>query len=257
MARDYTTTAKRALTLSLTTSDHTFTRAAHNETMKAYAFLPLGLLSLLLTLIPDSAASYPSKRDYGIHDYFVLEHDPASGMPLLDILDLLGLELVEKAGELKDHWLIRSLKSNSDELESYEHLVRRRLLTEAGTFDPQARSLSRAIKHITPQTPRQRVKRGDFDLRAPQSTDWLNLSSSDVADREGITDPEFKDQWHLVNDEFHEHMVNVAPVWDMGIAGQGVISAMVDDGLDFESDDLAANFVSPLQLRLRDTISRT
>ena len=45
-------------------------------------------------------------------------------------------------------------------------------------------------------------------------------------------------------------MVNVAPVWDMGIAGEGIISAMVDDGLDYESDDLAANFVSRYVLYL-------
>lgn len=74
------------------------------------------------------------------------------------------------------------------------------------------------------------------------------MSSSAIAEREGIIDPNFGDQWHLVNDENPVHMVNVAPVWDMGIAGQGIISAMVDDGLDFESDDLAANFVSSFEL---------
>ncbi|OBZ65694.1 Protease KEX1 [Grifola frondosa] len=37
-------------------------------------------------------------------------------------------------------------------------------------------------------------------------------------------------------------MMNVTPVWDMGITGKGVITALVDDGLDYTSDDLAANF---------------
>lgn len=37
--------------------------------------------------------------------------------------------------------------------------------------------------------------------------------------------------------------MNVAGVWEMGITGKGIISAMVDDGLDFESPDLADNFV--------------
>ena len=36
----------------------------------------------------------------------------------------------------------------------------------------------------------------------------------------------------------------VTPIWDMGITGKGVITALVDDGLDYNSDDLAANFVS-------------
>ncbi|CAL1705543.1 unnamed protein product [Somion occarium] len=37
-------------------------------------------------------------------------------------------------------------------------------------------------------------------------------------------------------------MMNVTAVWEMGITGKGVISALVDDGLDYNSDDIAANF---------------
>lgn len=58
----------------------------------------------------------------------------------------------------------------------------------------------------------------------------------------GITDPEFGRQWHIVNDASPHNMMNVTGVWDMGITGKGVISALVDDGLDYTSDDLAANF---------------
>jgi kexin len=58
-----------------------------------------------------------------------------------------------------------------------------------------------------------------------------------------ITDPMFGQQWHLVNDDFPQHMMNATPVWEMGLTGKGVISALVDDGLDHQSDDLAANFV--------------
>ena len=68
-------------------------------------------------------------------------------------------------------------------------------------------------------------------------------TSAALAKSLGIADPEFPSQWHLVNDEFPVHMVNVTPVWEEGITGKGVLSALVDDGLDFESDDLAANFV--------------
>jgi kexin len=38
-------------------------------------------------------------------------------------------------------------------------------------------------------------------------------------------------------------MMNVTPVWDMGYTGKGVITALIDDGLDSESDDLKDNFV--------------
>jgi kexin len=53
----------------------------------------------------------------------------------------------------------------------------------------------------------------------------------------------FSQQWHIVNEEFPEHTMNVTGVWEMGITGKGVISALIDDGLDYEHRDLAANFV--------------
>jgi hypothetical protein len=53
----------------------------------------------------------------------------------------------------------------------------------------------------------------------------------------------FPQQWHLVNDEFPEHMMNATPVWEMGFTGKGIISSLVDDGLDYTSEDLVDNFV--------------
>ena len=38
--------------------------------------------------------------------------------------------------------------------------------------------------------------------------------------------------------------MNVTALWEEGITGEGIITAFVDDGLDYTSDDLAANFVS-------------
>ena len=38
--------------------------------------------------------------------------------------------------------------------------------------------------------------------------------------------------------------MNVTALWEEGITGKGVITAFVDDGLDYTSEDLAANFVS-------------
>ena len=38
-------------------------------------------------------------------------------------------------------------------------------------------------------------------------------------------------------------MMNVTGLWKEGLTGKGVISALIDDGLDYESDDLKGNFV--------------
>ena len=214
--------------------------------------VPLALVALLFSHINQVLSISPAllKRNHDTHEYFVLEHDSSSGIPLSVVLDTLNLELVGQAGQLLDHWLLRRPKigfrqvqgRSEDAIEALVH--KRSFEVRDGSEIGQ---IARAVKSVAPQTLKQRIKRSEPTIRVPQEQDWEHMSSEAVAEREGIIDPLFGEQWHLVNDEYHQHMVNAAPVWDMGIAGQGIISAMVDDGLDYESDDLAANFVCLLE----------
>lgn len=57
-----------------------------------------------------------------------------------------------------------------------------------------------------------------------------------------INDPQFLKQWHLVNPSYPGNDINVKDVWMGGITGKGVVAAIVDDGVDFESPDLKDNF---------------
>lgn len=63
-----------------------------------------------------------------------------------------------------------------------------------------------------------------------------------VAEEFGINDPIFKQQWHIVNTGFPGYDVNVIPVWRMNITGNGIVTALIDDGLDYESADLKDNY---------------
>lgn len=58
----------------------------------------------------------------------------------------------------------------------------------------------------------------------------------------GFTDPLLPVQWHLVNTLNRDIELNVTGLWGNDIQGQGVHVAIIDDGLDMHSDDLAANF---------------
>lgn len=221
--------------------------------------LPLGLVALLFIPLSSVATLPPAKRQYSTHDYYVLEHDPLVGASLAEVLDTLGLEFVEQAGELRNHWLLRRLKSHRRIAEeSAEDVIQTLAMLRSRAASSHDSHLSirhahrvlSSMRGFSPQPLRQRVKRDTSQLRAPPpirpdpSDGESNSSSHAIATRLGILDPEFTDQWHLVNDEFPTHMVNVSSVWEMGVTGEGVIAAMVDDGLDFESDDLAGNFVS-------------
>ena len=67
----------------------------------------------------------------------------------------------------------------------------------------------------------------------------------------GIQDPMLNQQWHLINTDMKDIELNVTGLWSRGITGQGVKTAIIDDGLDLESDDLHDNFVSgPTELHI-------
>lgn len=51
-------------------------------------------------------------------------------------------------------------------------------------------------------------------------------------------------QWHLINTQMKDIELNVTGLWSRGITGDGIKVVIVDDGLDFNSDDLKDNFVS-------------
>ena len=199
--------------------------------------------SLLLSLLAHRAvfASHPAKRFYSSHNYYVLEHDPSSGASLSNVAHALGVEVVEQAGELINHWLVRAEKSDSDlsprgeivdrVVDTYNRL--RRDTTLGRRSNPVA-----SVRYLSRQTLRQRVKRAPPPISPPP--DW---TSQAIADKLGIQDPMFTQQWHLVNDELPEHSMNATAIWEMGLSGKGVISSLVDDGLDYTSEDLKDNFV--------------
>ncbi|KZT39745.1 hypothetical protein SISSUDRAFT_984412 [Sistotremastrum suecicum HHB10207 ss-3] len=206
----------------------------------------------LLALLPFHSVLSIITPTYNTHQYYVLEHDPSSHATPHQCAHALGAELVERLGELDNHWIVRTPKLRLEGRDTEDRVLaawarlraRGSELVARSSEDLKARSISRSIKSLERQVVRQRTKRDDtLLLRHPQETEPLNSSMTEqLAHRLGIEDPIFMDQWHLSNDEFPEHMMNVTGLWEMGITGQGVISAMVDDGLDFESDDLAANF---------------
>ena len=74
---------------------------------------------------------------------------------------------------------------------------------------------------------------------------WQGITSNPV---EVIVpgDPMFEQQWHLKNigqnGGTYGEDINVEPVWRGGHKGQSVLVAVVDDGLEAQHADLAANF---------------
>ncbi|KAJ3872164.1 peptidase S8/S53 domain-containing protein [Lentinula edodes] len=207
-----------------------------------------------------------AKRDYTTYGYYVLElatspNPLRSSSPLLPTLDrllsldevseMLGVQVIEPAGELEGHWLVRademlpelgerSIEERDFVLDTFERLKARARVDglQRRTSDIVARQFASSVKSLERQVPRQRVKRAPIDIRQD-----VDSTARVVASRLGIQDPLFPDQWHLINDDFPQHMMNVTGVWEeLGLTGKGIISSLVDDGLDYESEDLKENF---------------
>ncbi|GAA5862302.1 hypothetical protein JCM3774_004856 [Rhodotorula dairenensis] len=143
-------------------------------------------------------------------------------------------------------------------LERYDLLRRRRLALSAHAKRTSSRSSAphpRLIRSLERQEPRRRVKRdlpvlppdqSSFRRRLPRQGAAVSSAVGSLiaaaASKFSIFDPLWSKQWHLVNDIMPENSINVTGVWEQGYVGNGVNVAIVDDGLDMHSDDLAANF---------------
>lgn len=199
---------------------------------------------ILSVLFASTATSIrqPVPRDYAAFDYFVLEH-ALSGHNPSEAAAALGLELVEQVGELKDHWLLRAPKSSSHHV----HRSLSALRADASNHrDPLVRRTAGRISDAVLSLDQQHLRRRHKRAPPPVSTlPTLSPVAAATAQRLQIRDPSFSQQWHINNDFNAAYTVNVTGVWEEGITGKGVIVAMVDDGVDSESRDLAVNFVRP------------
>ncbi|KAG0321002.1 pheromone processing endoprotease [Linnemannia gamsii] len=79
------------------------------------------------------------------------------------------------------------------------------------------------------------------DPKAEYQPEGEEQPEDGLAKKLDIDDPGFRYQWHLHNTK-DRHDINVTGVWEQGINGTGVNVAIIDDGLDSTSEDLAPNF---------------
>ncbi len=85
-----------------------------------------------------------------------------------------------------------------------------------------------------------------YTIHAYEDTGYANFIDGCEAATASLNDPQTNDplfgcQWHLRNEEQGGQDTNVEAVWAAGINGEGINIAVVDDGMDFTHEDLAAN----------------
>lgn len=204
--------------------------------MKAAAVLGLAGLAAL-------SQATRIARDYDNNDYYVLHLD--GSIQPDDVAARLGLTHEGQLGELTDHHVFRSDKHERDIVKD-EVRARRRRKRDMGGYDildgvlltTKQEARSHLQKRIIPPRPA-----ADLAPRGPQKPDSAAVVTQENVMRDlGISDPIFRDQWHLYNTQQVGHDVNVTGLWLEGITGKNATVAMVDDGLDMYSRDLKDNY---------------
>ena len=200
-------------------------------------------------------ASINSQRNYDSHDYFAIQLHHSSDPQL--IATRLNATLEGPLGELPHHYTYSCPKRQSEVLEqTLQELKERRLLRRRGIQLARRSDDLEELQWHQKQTLRQRhAKRIPAPpsrrksspalptvgkLTAQQETDKARLS--EIATSLDIKDPIFQEQWHLFNYIQPGIDVNVTGVWQQGITGSGATTCIVDDGLDFTSNDLKPNY---------------
>ncbi|CAO3572008.1 unnamed protein product [Mortierella alpina] len=102
--------------------------------------------------------------------------------------------------------------------------------------------ISFSVGAIHKQVRQKRYKRDIPLLARDEYAQGDDQPSDGVAAHFQIKDPGFGYQWHLHNTLQPGNDINVTGVWEQNITGKGAIVAIIDDGLDANSEDLAANF---------------
>ena len=209
-------------------------------------------LLALISFSTTGVVSTPSKRTYDTHNYYALEYFPglSFGASLDEVTTTLGVEVVEQVGAFKDTWLVRAEKPTKwlDKREESVDLVLstfEKLQVQASShITSRSEDTLLAKRVVSSVTYLERQNLQELAKRAPPPpVASHSATAQEVAERLQLKDPLFKEQWHLVNDEYPEHMMNATPVWDMGLSGKGVLVSYIDDGLDDQADDLKDAFV--------------
>ena len=212
--------------------------------MKSSALF-LGLVGLA-SAVSATTTHKSTRRDHDTNDYYVLHLDADTSPDQVALR--LGLVHDGQLGELAGHHVFSSAKQGEDivkrELAAYRR--RKRSLgsvAERSTLDGVLFAQKQALrnpweKRVIPPKPESLAS----IVPKAEIQPALVAKQKQIADALSISDPIFKDQWHLFNNMYAGHDVNVTDIWLQGITGQNTTVAIVDDGLDMYSDDLKANY---------------
>ena len=185
-----------------------------------------------------AAGKHLPPRNYSSHDYYAIHISPSASPA--ELAAHLGLTYEGPFGTLEDHHVFKAPKHDNDIVDdAQQELKRRRRKREVGSeYHPLD-----SVRFTQKQKIKARHwKRSVIPPRAAPPVNEAIKAQREYANYLQIKDPIFEEQWHLFNVKTPGNDINVTGVWMQGITGKNVTACVVDDGLDYTSNDLKDNF---------------
>ncbi|KAJ3286771.1 pheromone processing endoprotease [Rhizoclosmatium sp. JEL0117] len=175
-------------------------------------------------------------NDHDRYTYLVIQVDPALTLRPIDVAHGLGFKYVGPVGELgnQGYHQVAQTKEAIHKLAA----VHRRDNSQSDAQVVENHLVGHpAINWVEVQVPHK------INLRqAAGSVETAGIQK--LRKQYDIKDPEFGYQWHILNETpgqiGRDH--NISAAWAQGVFGKGSVVAVVDDGLFYESKDLADNY---------------
>ncbi|EGW32338.1 uncharacterized protein SPAPADRAFT_153129 [Spathaspora passalidarum NRRL Y-27907] len=217
--------------------------------------LPFNILILILGSLISFCQAGPT-RDYDTHNYFLVELNTTSSQkPLLDFIDKYKSHYTfDHQLPLDNYYVFKINKSHPHNsflgnLNSHHSDLMKRQQGYEEVYDDLVNTVQSV--HLLP--PKRLAKRMPVPIdneemkivnkaRDDPIPETASQKLAELAQKLDIKDPIFAEQWHLFNTIYPGHDVNVADLWLEGKFGEGIVTAIIDDGLDATSDDLRDNF---------------
>jgi kexin len=213
-----------------------------------------GFKTAALSFLLSTSLAQLVPRTYDTHDFFAIHLDDSIAPEY--IASLLGAHHEGQIGNLEGHHKFSIDREQGPAVETLLEALRvqRKLRRRGGDDDNllQKRDdgLDDGVLWSQKLALKQRLhKRGPVDFpenhvrqeAAPTEGEAVSRQKRIASDL-AIKDPLFGSQWHLFNSIQVGNDLNVTGVWLEGITGKGVVTAIVDDGLDLNSEDLKDNY---------------